>query len=67
MYTELLSEADSTKELEKHVEMLDEEIDKLVKRLEIKKTMSRHTKRQFDVLEHVDCGHAGFSRHRREC
>lgn len=53
MYTELLSEADSTKELEKHLEMLDEEIAKQVEKLEVKKTMSRHAKRQFDVLEHV--------------
>lgn len=53
MYTELLSEADATKELEKHLETLDEEIGKQVKKIEVKKTMSRHSKRQFDVLEHV--------------
>lgn len=53
MYTELLSEADATKELEKHLESLDSEIIKLVKKLEVKKTLSSHSKRQFDVLEHV--------------
>ena len=53
MYTELLSEADATKELEDHLESLEGEIGNQVTKLETKKTMSRETKRQFDVLEHV--------------
>ena len=53
MYTELLSEADATKELEKHLETLDSEIKGQVTDLEVKKTLSTKTKRQFDVLEHV--------------
>lgn len=64
MYTELLSEADATKELEKHLESLDKEISKQVKTIEVKKSMSRHTKRQFDVLEHVGFFHSGSCEHR---
>ena len=53
MYNELLSEADSTKELEGHLESLVNEIKSLKSKVKVKETLSRDAKRQFDVLEHV--------------
>ena len=54
MYNELLSEADASKALEKNVLSLEEEINKLKNDVKIKTTVYKKTRRQFDVLEHVD-------------
>lgn len=54
MYSELLSEADSTKELEGHLETLDKEINQLKEKVKNNLILSRDSKRQFDVLEHVE-------------
>lgn len=53
MYNELLSEADATKELESHLESLNQDIVKLKDREKHKTRIERDAKRQFDVLEHV--------------
>lgn len=55
MYNELLSEADGTKELESHLESLNQDIVKLKDREKHKTRIERDAKRQFDVLEHVRC------------
>lgn len=59
MYSELLSEADSTKELEGHLETLDKEINQLKDKVKNNLIFSRDAKRQFDVLEHVYLSNAG--------
>lgn len=54
MYSELLSEADATKELECHLEGLDKDIEKCKNKVKVKTIMEKDAKRQFDVLEHVE-------------